>query len=102
MFIGPAPVMCSVSCMKLSYKLLTLPVLVAGYVLLFLGQFTSAPLIYGRLLAFFLGGAVLALFVQGPQYGTIDPVSTRPIMIGLGVVMMGASLAWAFAIRNHI
>jgi hypothetical protein len=91
-----------VSFMKLGYKLLTLQVLVAACVLLFLGQFASAPLIYGRLLAFFLLGVVMALFVQGPQYGTIDPVSTRPIMIGLGVVMMGASLVWAFVIRNHL
>jgi hypothetical protein len=88
--------------MKLGYKLLTLQVLVAAYVLLFLGQFASAPFVYGRLLAFFLIGAFMALFAQGPQYGTIDPVSTRPIMIGLGAVMMGVSLVWAFAIRNHI
>ncbi len=88
--------------MKLGYKLLTFQVLVVAYVLLFLSQFASAPLIYGRLLAFFLVGAAFAVFVQGPQYGTIDPVSTRPIMIGLGVLMMGASLLWAFVIRNHI
>ena len=88
--------------MKLGYKLLTLQVLVAGYVLLFLGQLVSAPFLYGRLLALFLMGGIVALFVQGPQIGTIDPVSTRPLMVGLGIIVMGASLVWALAIRNHI
>jgi hypothetical protein len=77
-------------------------VLVAAFVLLFLGQLASAPFVYGRLLALFFVGAVMAFFAQGPRYGTIDPVSTRPLVIGLGVVIMGASLVWAFAIRNHI
>ena len=88
--------------MRLGYKLLAFQVLVAAYVLLFLRQLASAPFAYGRLLAFFLVGAVMAFFVQGPQYGTIDPVSTRPLVIGLGVLIMGASVGLAFAIRNHI
>jgi hypothetical protein len=88
--------------MSLRYKILALQMLVAAYVLLFLRQFVSAPLIYGRLLAFFLAGAVAVLFVQGPRYGTIDPISTRPVMIVLGILLMGASLVWGFAIRGHI
>ncbi len=87
---------------KSGLKLLTFEILIVAYVLLFLGQLGSAPLIYGRLLAFFLMGAIFAFFVEGPRYGTIDPISTRPIMIGLGTVIMGASLPWAFAIKNHI
>ena len=88
--------------MKLAYRLLMLEVLVAGYVLLFFGEIMSAPGIYGRLVALFLGGTVMALFVQGPQFGTIHPVSTRPVMIALGVLLMGTSLLWGFAIRGHI
>lgn len=88
--------------MKLAYRLLTLEALLAGYVLLFLDEILSAPLVYGRLVALFLMGTVLALFVQGPQFGTIHPVSTRPVAIALGVLIMGASLLWGLAIRGHL
>lgn len=88
--------------MNLGYKLLAFQALAVGYVLLFLGKFASAPFLYGRLLVFFLMGAGMAIFVQGPQYGTIQPISTRPVMIALGVVLMAASLLWGFAIRDHI
>ena len=87
--------------MKLVYKLLALEILVAGYVFLFLREIISDPFLYGRLLALFLGGTVMALFAQGPQYGTIDPISTRSVMIALGVLVMGTSVVWAFAIRGH-
>ena len=76
--------------------------LIVGYVFVFLGGFASAPFIYGRLLVFFVMGGAMAFFVQGRQYGTIQPISTRPIMIGLGVIVMAASLIWGFAIRNHL
>ena len=88
--------------MKLGFKLLGFQALVIGYILLFFRQFASAPFVYGRLLVFFVIGAAVAFFTQGPQYGTIQPVSTRPLMIALGVVVMGASLVWGFAIRNHL
>ncbi len=88
--------------MKLGYKLLGFQVLVAIYVLLFVHELALAPLIYGRLLTFFLMGAAFAFFVQGPKYGTLHPISTRPVMVGLGVLMTGASRVWGFAIKNHL
>ena len=87
--------------MKLGYRLLVLAALTVGYVVLFLHEIITAPFLYGRLLAMFIGGTIMALFMQGPQYGTIDPISTRPVWIGLGVIIIGASLLWAFAIRGH-
>jgi hypothetical protein len=84
------------------YKLLLLEALIGGYVLLFLGPIVAAPLLYGRLLALYVAGTAVALFVQGPQYGTIDPISTRPLMVGLGVLLMGACLLWSFVLRSHI
>ena len=100
--VGPERLHSALAFMNVGYKLLALQVLVAAYVLLFLRQFVSAPFIYGRLMVFFLAGAVLALFVQGPRYGTIDPISTRPVVITMGVLLMGAGLVWGFAIRGHI
>ena len=86
--------------MKLGYRLFALEALVIGYVLLFLHEIIRSPFLFGRLLVVFIGGTVMALFMQGPQYGTIDPISTRPVWIGLGGIIMGASLIWAFAIRG--
>ncbi len=88
--------------MKLVYRLLAFQILVAGYVLLFRQEFISAPFLYGRLLALFIFGAVIAFFVQGPQYGTIDPISTRTVMIVVGVVVMGVCVLWSLVIRGHI
>ena len=87
--------------MKIPYRALALEALVGGYVLLFFREIISEPFLYGRLLALFVVGTITALFVQGPQYGTIDPISTRPLMVVLGVIIMGASLVWTFAIRGH-
>jgi hypothetical protein len=87
--------------MKLGYRLFVLEALAVGYALLFLHEIVTAPFLYGRLLAMFIGGTAMALFMQGPQYGTIDPISTRPVWVGLGVIIMGASLLWAFVIRGH-
>ncbi len=66
--------------MKLLYKTLMLLALARGYVLLACGgsPVHSAPFVYARLFTMFLAGAVLALFVQGPEYGAIDPISSRP------------------------
>lgn len=88
--------------MKIPYRALALEAMVGGYVLVFFREIISNPFIYGRLLALFAGGTIMALFVQGPQYGTIDPTATRPLMVALGVIMMGTSLVWTFAIRGHI
>jgi hypothetical protein len=88
--------------MKPLYKILTFQALVAGYCLLLVGNFGSAPFVYGRLLGMFIFGAVLALFVEGPPIGALPPNSTRPGMVVLGVLLMGASLVWTLAIRRHI
>ncbi len=87
--------------MKLGYRLFVLEALAVLYALLFLHEVLTAPFLYGRLLAMFIGGTAMALFMQGPQYGTIDPISTRPVWIGLGVIIMAASVLWAFVIRGH-
>ena len=87
--------------MKIPYRALALEALVGGYVLVFFREIISEPFLYGRLLALFVWGTIMTLFVQGPQYGTIDPISTRPLIVVLGVLIMGASLVWAFAIRGH-
>ena len=87
--------------MKLAYRLVAFQALIAGYALLFFRQITLEPFVYGRLLALFLGGAVMAVLMQGESYGTIHPVSTRPIWLVLGIVVMGAILLWSFALRGH-
>ena len=53
--------------MKLGYRLFVLEALVVGYVLLFLHEITTAPFLYGRLLAMFIGCTAMALFMQGPH-----------------------------------
>ncbi|MCX6923819.1 MAG: hypothetical protein NT154_11530 [Verrucomicrobia bacterium] len=50
--------------MKPLYKILTFQALIAGYGLLLVGSFGSAPFVYGRLLGMFIFGAVFALFVK--------------------------------------
>ncbi|MGO8929489.1 MAG: hypothetical protein ACLQU3_21705 [Limisphaerales bacterium] len=88
--------------MKLGYKLLALELLVLGYFLLFFHQIVSDLFsIYGQLLALFVGGTVMAIFMQGPSFGTIHPVSTRPLWAALGTMMMGASVVWGFALKGH-
>jgi len=86
---------------NLGYKLLALELLIAGYFFLFFDGITSEPFGYGRLLGVFVGGTVMAIFMQGPRYGTIDPISTRPIWVALGVVIMGTSVVWGFALKGH-
>ncbi len=88
--------------MKLGFKLLGFQALVVGYVLLFFSQIVSAPFGHVRLLVLFVIGAVMVFFTQGPQYGTIEPISTRPLMIALGVIVMAVSHVWGLAIRNHL
>jgi len=87
--------------MKPLYKIVTFLGLLAGF-LGFAHDFAQAPMIYGRLLLIFVAGAVLALFVDGPYIGRIDPVSTRPAMVMLGVLLMAAGVVWMLAIRNHV
>ena len=87
--------------MKPLYKVVTLLGLLAGF-LCFAQDFSEAPLLYGRLLLIFVAGAVVALFVDGPSIGSIDPVSTRPVMVVLGVLLMAAGVVWMLAIKNHV
>ena len=53
--------------MKLGYKLLALELLIAGYIVVFFRQIVSEPFGYGRLLAVFVGGTAMAIFMQGPR-----------------------------------
>ena len=87
--------------MKIVYKIVALEVLFGGYVFLFLKEIMEEPFLWGRLVVFFLLGAVMALFMQGPQYGNIHPVSDRPVCIALGTLIMGASLLWGLVIKGH-
>ena len=89
--------------MKVGYKFLALELLALGYFLLFLRQIVSEAFsIYLQLLALFVGGTVMAIFMEGPSFGTIHPVSTRPIWAALGTVIMGASVTWGFALKGHL
>jgi uncharacterized membrane protein YbaN (DUF454 family) len=88
--------------MKLLYRIVGFQVVVLGYILLFLPELRSSPFVYGRLSVIFLAGAVMAFFAQGQQYGTLQPVSTRPIMVVVGVLLMGAGLVWGLTIRGHV
>ena len=87
--------------MKFGYKLLALELLIAGYVVLFFRQIVSEPFGYGRLLALFVAGTLIAIFMQGPTYGNIQPISTRAIWATLGVVIMVMSVVWGFALKGH-
>jgi hypothetical protein len=46
-----------------------------------------------RLIAMFGTGAVLAFFVEGPTWGTLEPVSARPLVVVLGILLM-AGASW--------
>ena len=85
------------------HKILILLGLIGGYgYLLIACGFLAVPELFGRFFFMFLAGAVIALFGDGPSYGTMEPVSFRPICIIVGVMLMGAILVWTFAIKNHI
>ncbi|MCX6921637.1 MAG: hypothetical protein NT154_00225 [Verrucomicrobia bacterium] len=88
--------------MKLGYRFLVLELLALGYFLLFFHQIVSDPFsIHTQLLALFVGGAVMAIFMEGPSFGTIQPVSTRFIWAVLGTVIMGACVVWGFALKGY-
>ncbi len=88
--------------MNLLYKSLIFAGLVIGDVVFVLPGLKSAPSIYSRLFTLFIVGAVFAVFIEGPKYGTMQPISTRPIMIALGILVMGGSVLWAMMIRGHL
>ena len=72
--------------------------LVVVYVLC-CGEFSTAPRWYAELFVMYLFGAVMALYM-GEEIGKLPPIlSTRAVWIAAGVLLMGASLVWMFAIR---
>jgi hypothetical protein len=99
---GRSPLALLMLCMKRGSKVLVLELLAVGYAVLFLHEIISSPRVYCLLLAMFGAGAAMTLFMEGPQYGTIDPISTRPAWVGLGLVIMGAALLFSFSIRSQI
>jgi hypothetical protein len=86
--------------MKLLYKVAILFALAASF-LVFAPDFVETPFVYARLFTMFLMGAVMTLFVEGPRYGTLAPISTRAVWVLLGVVIMGASMLWMLVLRGH-
>ena len=55
-----------------------------------------------RLAVMYIVGAYCAIFAEGTTLGTMQPISTRPVMIIVGVMMMGASLMWLLALRDAL
>src|SRR6185295_10803457 len=77
-------------CVKPFHKVLILLGLIGGYgyVLIACG-FLEVPTLFWRFFFMFVAGAVIALFGDGPSYGTMEPVSFRPICIIVGAMLMG-------------
>jgi hypothetical protein len=65
-----------------------------------LGQYELPSRVYTRLAGIFVAGAVCTVFVEGTTIGTLQPISTRPVMIALGVLLMAASIVWLLALRG--
>ena len=86
--------------MKPLYKAAILLALTASF-LVFAPDFADLPTVYARLLTMFVTGAVMTIYVQGPSYGTLDPISTRPVWVLIGVMLMGASLLWMLVLRGN-
>ena len=61
---------------------------------LYVVQFRFHPAGLDRPFLLFIIGDVLAVFIRGPIYGRLQPISTRPIMIILGVLLMAAPVVW--------
>jgi hypothetical protein len=83
------------------YRVAVLLALVALFVLC-CGDFTVAPFVYARLFTMYGFGAVMALFFKGDEIGTLQPISTRPVFIIVGILLMGASIVWTLAIKSHL
>ena len=66
------------------------------------GDLMVAPFVYTRLFAMYAFGAVMALYFKGDEIGILQPISTRPVFIIVGVLLMGASLVWTLAIKGHL
>lgn len=83
------------------HRIVILLVLIAVYFLC-CGDFTVAPTIYLRLFTMYVVGAGMALFSKGDQIGTLQPISTRPVLIIVGLLLMGAGFVWTLAIKGHL
>ena len=64
------------------------------------GQFQLPFRVYARLATIFIAGAICTVFVDGTTIGTLQPMFTRPVMIVIGVLLMGASVVWLLALRG--
>ena len=82
------------------YRFAALLGLVAVYFLC-CGDFTAAPAVYGRLFMLYMFGAATTLYAKGQEIGTLQPISTRPICIVVGIFIMAASLFWTIVIKGH-
>lgn len=54
----------------------------------------------GRLIAMFGTGAWLLFFVEGPEWGTLERTSARPLVIVLGLLLMGGAGLWLWSLRS--
>jgi hypothetical protein len=73
--------------------------LVAAFVFFAL---SSPPGISSRLIAMFGVGAYLTFFVEGPSWGTLERISARPLVVVLGLLMMGGAAFWLWSIRGLV
>ena len=80
------------------YKVAVLLGLVVGFVL-GCGEFSAVPRHYAEAFVMYLFGAVMALYM-GDEIGKMPPIlSTRAVWVAAGVLLMGASFAWMFALK---
>lgn len=56
----------------------------------------------GRLIGTFGAGAWLLFFVEGPEWGTFERTSARPLVIILGVLLMGGAAFWLWSLRSTL
>ena len=56
----------------------------------------------GRLIGMFGAGAWLLFFVEGPEWGTLERTSARPLVIVLGVLLMGGAAFWLWSLRSAL
>ena len=75
----------------------------AGLVVAFVFFALSLPSRIGsRLMMMFGVGAYLTFFVEGPSWGTLERTSARPLVIVLGVLMMGGAAFWLWSVRGAV
>ena len=55
-----------------------------------------------RLTGMFVVGAYLTFFVEGPSWGTFERTSARPLVIVLGLLLMGGAGLWLWSVWGAI